>query len=180
MLDLIKNTVMQKAMRLRVCCPVVHSMLREQLHPQIRKFLPSQMHRRLSVRTQAVQQQTEVQQERRHAEKQSSTGNGAPAPQTHLTFQEAISTLEQYWAKQSGLNCAILLPHNTEVRGVVWLSIMVNAGMPHGPGCSMEGGCCSVLLLDSVYKDSCTLHPARSTQLHLAGRLSACRWELAL
>ena len=46
--------------------------------------------------------------------------NGAPrtdvgaAPK--LTFQEAITALEQYWAKQSGANCAILLPHNTEVR----------------------------------------------------------------
>ena len=119
---------MQKAMRLRVCCPVVHGLLREQLHPQIRKLLPSQTHRvGLSVRTQAVQQQTEVQlQERRQAEKQSSTANGAPAPQTHLTFQEAISTLEQYWAKQSGLNCAILLPHNTEVRDVMQLSSTVN------------------------------------------------------
>jgi len=33
-----------------------------------------------------------------------------------LTFQEAITALEQYWAKQSGANCAILLPHNTEVQ----------------------------------------------------------------
>ena len=40
-----------------------------------------------------------------------STLVGAPS----LTFQEAITTLEQYWAKQSGANCAILLPHNTEV-----------------------------------------------------------------
>ncbi|DBB00083.1 TPA: hypothetical protein ACH3X1_013938 [Trebouxia sp. C0004] len=36
---------------------------------------------------------------------------GAPK----LTFQEAITALEQYWAEQSGANCAILLPHNTEV-----------------------------------------------------------------
>lgn len=33
-----------------------------------------------------------------------------------LTFQEAITALEQYWAKLSGSNCAILLPHNTEAR----------------------------------------------------------------
>ena len=32
-----------------------------------------------------------------------------------LTFQEAITALERYWAEQSGVNCAILLPHNTEV-----------------------------------------------------------------
>ena len=32
-----------------------------------------------------------------------------------LTFQEAITALEQYWATKSGSNCAILLPHNTEV-----------------------------------------------------------------
>ena len=34
----------------------------------------------------------------------------------NLTFQEAITALEQYWAKQSGANCAVLLPHNTEVQ----------------------------------------------------------------
>lgn len=33
-----------------------------------------------------------------------------------LTFQEAITALERYWAEQSSMNCAILLPHNTEVR----------------------------------------------------------------
>ena len=47
--------------------------------------------------------------------------NGASEPATAgaptLTFQEAITALEQYWAKESGANCAILLPHNTEVRG---------------------------------------------------------------
>lgn len=45
--------------------------------------------------------------------------NGASQPAIvgarKLTFQEAITALEQYWAKQSGANCAILLPHNTEV-----------------------------------------------------------------
>lgn len=46
--------------------------------------------------------------------------NGASQPAIvgarKLTFQEAITALEQYWAKQSGANCAILLPHNTEVQ----------------------------------------------------------------
>ncbi|DBA71104.1 TPA: hypothetical protein ACH3X2_011520 [Trebouxia sp. C0005] len=45
--------------------------------------------------------------------------NGASQPAIvgarELTFQEAITALEQYWAKKSGANCAILLPHNTEV-----------------------------------------------------------------
>ena len=48
--------------------------------------------------------------------------NGASEPKVigdrKLTFQEAITALEQYWAKQSGVECAILLPHNTEVRPV--------------------------------------------------------------
>ena len=51
-----------------------------------------------------------------------SEGNGAAAQgiagAPKLTFQEAITALEQYWAKQSGVDCAILLPHNTEVRNV--------------------------------------------------------------
>ena len=153
---------MQKAMRLRVCCPVVHNLLRGQLHPQIHKLLPSQPHRGLSVRTQAVQQQAEVHQERRHAAQQSSTGNGAPAPQTHLTFQEAISTLEQYWAKQSGLNCAILLPHNTEVRGV--MKLISIAGMPAMiPDAAQSAA--AMPLLGCLWKDSFTMHLARSTQL---------------
>lgn len=46
--------------------------------------------------------------------------NGASQPALvgarKLTFQEAITALEQYWATQSGANCAILLPHNTEVQ----------------------------------------------------------------
>lgn len=46
--------------------------------------------------------------------------NGASHPAVvgarKLTFQEAITALEQYWAKQSGADCAILLPHNTEVQ----------------------------------------------------------------
>ena len=50
--------------------------------------------------------------------------NGAAAASSFvgaasLTFQEAITTLEQYWAKQSGANCAILLPHNTEVQACI-------------------------------------------------------------
>ena len=32
-----------------------------------------------------------------------------------LTFQEAITALERYWAEQSKVDCATLLPHNTEV-----------------------------------------------------------------
>ena len=127
---------MQKAMRLRVCCPVVHNLLRGQLHPQIRKLLPSQPHRGLSVRTQAVQQQAEVHQERRHAAQQSS--------------------------KQSGLNCAILLPHNTEVRGV--MKLISIAGMPAMiPDAAQSAA--AMPLLGCLWKDSFTMHLARSTQL---------------
>ena len=54
----------------------------------------------------------------RHVE-QAQDNNGTAAAKLEgapsLTFQEAITSLEQYWAKQSGANCAILLPHNTEV-----------------------------------------------------------------
>ena len=45
--------------------------------------------------------------------------NGLHSDTTHprpLTFQAAITALEKYWAEQSGLDCAILLPHNTEVK----------------------------------------------------------------
>lgn len=48
---------------------------------------------------------------------QGQRANGSQTVQAtrKLTFQEAITALEQYWAVQSGVNCAILLPHNTEV-----------------------------------------------------------------
>ena len=54
-----------------------------------------------------------------HVESPHETNGAAAAGAASLTFQEAITTLEQYWAKQSGANCAILLPHNTEVQACI-------------------------------------------------------------
>lgn len=66
----------------------------------------------------------------RHVESRHDINGAAASPLVavpSLTFQEAITTLEQYWAKQSGANCAILLPHNTEVRNCLrcrlWWSV---------------------------------------------------------
>ncbi len=51
-----------------------------------------------------------------HSARDSNGASGSAIVGAHkLTFQEAITALEQYWAKQSGADCAILLPHNTEV-----------------------------------------------------------------
>lgn len=70
----------------------------------------SQINALCHQRIQAVATSTEPLQKQRN--------NGLPPKSTasrKLTFQEAITALERYWAEQSGVNCAILLPHNTEV-----------------------------------------------------------------
>lgn len=56
-----------------------------------------------------------------------------------LTFQQAVAALEQYWAHQSGLHCAILLPHNTEVClcPLVPQCMVVGAARPHNIGVDM-------------------------------------------
>ena len=64
-----------------------------------------------SQRTHAVAESAAAVQQQRN--------NGVhtvPTASRKLTFQEAITALERYWAEQSGVDCAILLPHNTEVR----------------------------------------------------------------
>ena len=102
--------------------------------------------------------------------------NGAPradagaAPK--LTFQEAITALEQYWAKQSGANCAILLPHNTEVRRTYLLDLRQS----HRRGRSAVDY--RLLLRFSAYPAEFAMRRPRRPAVSFRQNTS-CRWVLA-